>query len=197
YPYKQYSVIQGGDGGMEYGMCTLILGTGSFEGLLGVTAHELAHSWFQFVLAFNESKFYWMDEGFTNYIETLAVNEVTGNPDPNPLKSSYDNYYYLVRSGREQPLSTHADHHDYNQAYSISAYSKGSIFLSQLGYLIGQENLSKTLKRFYSEFKFKQPKPNDFKRVAEKVSGAQLEWYLNEWTQTTSFIDYAISDVTS
>jgi hypothetical protein len=26
YPYKQYSVIQGGDGGMEYAMCTLILG---------------------------------------------------------------------------------------------------------------------------------------------------------------------------
>jgi hypothetical protein len=24
YPYKQYSVIQGGDGGMEYPMCTLI-----------------------------------------------------------------------------------------------------------------------------------------------------------------------------
>ncbi len=46
YPYKQYSVIQGGDGGMEYAMCTLILGEGTFEGLLGVTGHEMAHSWF-------------------------------------------------------------------------------------------------------------------------------------------------------
>jgi hypothetical protein len=40
YPYKQYSVIQGGDGGMEYAMCTLILGQGTFEGLLGVTARN-------------------------------------------------------------------------------------------------------------------------------------------------------------
>ena len=63
YPYKQYTVIQGGDGGMEYAMCTLITGERKFGSLVGVTAHELAHSWFQFVLAFNEAKYGWMDEG--------------------------------------------------------------------------------------------------------------------------------------
>ena len=68
YPYKQYSVIQGGDGGMEYGMSTLITGNRSFGSLVGVTAHEMAHSWFQFVLATNETKHEWMDEGFTSYI---------------------------------------------------------------------------------------------------------------------------------
>ncbi|WP_395044585.1 M1 family metallopeptidase, partial [Flavobacterium sp.] len=57
YPYKQYSVIQGGDGGMEYAMCTLILGEGTFDGLQGVIAHEMAHSWFQHILASNESKY--------------------------------------------------------------------------------------------------------------------------------------------
>ena len=62
YPYKQYSVIQGGDGGMEYAMCTLILGEGSFSGLFGVTAHEMAHTWFQFLLATNELKHYWKAE---------------------------------------------------------------------------------------------------------------------------------------
>src|SRR5690606_41066796 len=60
YPYEQYSVIQGGDGGMEYAMCTMITGEREFDSLFGVTAHELAHSWFQFVLAFNESKHGWM-----------------------------------------------------------------------------------------------------------------------------------------
>ena len=33
YPYKQYSVIQGGDGGMEYGMCTLITGEKNLKAL--------------------------------------------------------------------------------------------------------------------------------------------------------------------
>jgi hypothetical protein len=36
YPYKQYSVIQGGDGGMEYAMCTLVVGEGKLDGLIGV-----------------------------------------------------------------------------------------------------------------------------------------------------------------
>src|SRR5699024_3412497 len=61
YPYEQYSVIQGCDGGMEYAMCTMITGERNLNSLVGVTAHELAHSWFQFVLASNESKHPWMD----------------------------------------------------------------------------------------------------------------------------------------
>ena len=56
YPYKQYSVIQGGDGGMEYAMCTLVLGEGKLNGFVGLIAHEMGHSWFQHVLASNESK---------------------------------------------------------------------------------------------------------------------------------------------
>jgi hypothetical protein len=35
YPYKQYSFIQGGDGGMEYAMSTLMLGNGTLEGIYG------------------------------------------------------------------------------------------------------------------------------------------------------------------
>ncbi len=62
YPYKQYAVVQGGDGGMEYAMCTLITGERNLNSLIGVTAHEMAHSWFQFLLATNELKHEWMDE---------------------------------------------------------------------------------------------------------------------------------------
>ena len=198
YPYKQYSVIQGGDGGMEYGMCTLITGNRAFGSLVGVTAHEMAHSWFQFVLATNETKHEWMDEGFTSYISNLAMNKVLPPKKPeNPFEDAYNNYIYLAKSGKEQPLSTHADRYDLNMAYGISAYSKGEVFLVQLGYLIGQENLNKTIKRFYNEYKFTHPTPNDIKRVAEKVSGANLDWYLLDWTLTTNTIDYAIKNVES
>ena len=61
---------------MEYAMCTLITGERKLGSLIGVTAHELAHTWFQFLLATNESKHEWMDEGFTSFISTLAENEV-------------------------------------------------------------------------------------------------------------------------
>jgi len=195
YPYKQYSFIQGGDGGMEYAMCTLILGEGKFEGLVGVATHELGHSWFQHILASNESKHSWMDEGFTSYIEDLAINELVVDKKKNPFESAYKAYYQLIQSGKEQSQTTQVDRYDENKSYSISAYSKGEIFLTQLEYLIGKENVSKTLKKYFQDFKFKHPTPNDIKRTAERVSGANLDWYLIDWTQTTNTIDYGIKEV--
>ena len=196
YPWKQYSIIQGGDGGMEYAMCTMITGERPYPSLLGVTAHEMAHAWFQHLLATNEAKHAWMDEGFTEYVTSLSENYVNDVSPEFPHKSSYDRYYLLASSGFEQAQTIHSDRYDYNFAYGASAYSKGSVFLSQLGYIIGKENLDKTLKRYYEEFKFKHPTPNDFKRVAEKVSDLELEWYLNEWTRTPHKIDYGI-DISS
>jgi hypothetical protein len=196
YPYKQYSFIQGGDGGMEYAMCTLILGNGTLKGILGTATHELGHSWFQHILASNESKHPWMDEGFTTYIEDSALNELEGDKKVvNPFQDNYNAYYSLVNSGKEQPQTTHGDRYDENKPYSISSYVKGSIFLSQLVYVIGQENLDATLKRYYNDFKFKHPTPNDIKRTAERVSGAELDWYLIDWAETTNTIDYGIKSV--
>ena len=195
YPYKQYSFIQGGDGGMEYAMCTLMLGNGTLEGILETATHELAHTWFQHLLATNESKHSWMDEGFATYIEYLALNEIAINKEENPFKDIYSTYYKLVASGKEQPQTTHSDRYDENRSYSISSYFKGSIFLSQLGYIIGKDKLEETIKRYFQDFKFKHPTPNDIKRTAERVSGANLDWYLTDWTQTTNTIDYRIKEV--
>ena len=195
YPYKQYSVIQGGDGGMEYAMCTLITGQRKWGSLFGVTAHELAHTWFQFLLATNESKHPWMDEGFTTYISNKAENEILGEGKENPHAGSYRGYNYVVKNNIEEPLTTHADRYHTNTAYGVASYSKGNIFLSQLEYIIGKENVAKTLKKYFEDFSFKHPTPNDIKRTAEKVSGLQLDWYLNEWTQTTHTIDYGIKSV--
>lgn len=195
YPYKQYSVIQGGDGGMEYAMCTLITGKRKWGSLFGVTAHELAHTWFQFLLATNESKHPWMDEGFTTYISNKAENEILNKGKENPHTGSYRYYNYVVSNNAEEPLSTHADRYHTNMAYGMGSYSKGNIFLTQLEYIIGKEDVAKTLKKYFNDFAFKHPTPNDIKRTAEKVSGMQLDWFLNEWTQTTHTIDYGVKSV--
>lgn len=192
YPYKQYSVIQGGDGGMEYAMCTLVTGKRSFRSLFGVIAHEMAHTWFQFLLATNESKHAWMDEGFTTYISNLSEDFILKKHAKNPHVSAYKNYDYIVKKGLEEPMETHSDHFNTNVAYSVASYSKGCLFLAQLEYIIGKENLTKTLKTYFKTFAFQHPNPNDFKRIAEKISGIHLEWYLNWWTKTTYTIDYAL-----
>ena len=192
YPYKQYSVVQGGDGGMEYAMLTLITGGRDYGPLFGVTAHELAHSWFQHVLATNETKHEWMDEGFTSFISSLATNEILKQNREFPLENSYRGYYSLAASGEEMPQSTNANRYKYNYAYERTAYSKGAVFLGQLSYLVGKEKLFEILRTYYEEWKFKHPLPNDFRRISERLSGLQLQWYLTDWTQTTNKIDYGI-----
>lgn len=195
YPYDQYSIIQGGDGGMEYGMCTLIAGEGTFNGLFGVTAHEMAHSWFQFVLATNELKYAWMDEGFTEYYGELAESYIFQKDFKIPTQKKYNTYRSLAKSGVEQPQTTHADRFNYNQSSSISAYYKGYVFLAQLAYVIGEKNQKKTIKRYFDEWAFKHPNSNDFIRIAEKISGLELDWYLNDWSRTTNTIDYGVKSI--
>ena len=195
YPYKQYSIIQGGDGGMEYGMCTLITGERPFKSLVGVTAHEIGHTWFQFLLASNESRHPWLDEGFAEYTCTFIENDLLGKETNDPLRSSYNRYISLALSGKEQPMSTHADRYMYNRSYSTSAYRKGALLLAQLKYIIGEKDFEATLKRYFKDWAFKHPTPNDFIRCAEKTSGMELEWFLTDWTQTVNTIDYAVKKV--
>jgi len=180
---------------MEYAMCTLITGKRKFGSLVGVTVHEFAHTWFQFLLATNEAKHEWMDEGFTEYVSDLCMNEIMDQGKYNPFEGAYRGYIYLANSGKEQPLTTHADRYEYNQAYGISAYSKGNVFMAQLGYVIGQDNLKKTIKKYFEDFAFKHPTPMDVIRTAEKVSGLELDWYLMDFAQTTNTIDYAVSTI--
>lgn len=211
YAYPQYSFIQGGDGGMEYPMATL-LATSS----IGTVFHEWMHSWYQMMLATNESEYPWMDEGFTEYAservtdfylknivrkewqhDTTVVRRLDSSMSILPLKfkDNYQTYYALVNSRLEEPLTTHADHYNTNFAYNCSSYSKGCVFLAQLGYIVGEQTLDKILLEYYNQWKFKHPNANDFMVVAQKVSGLQLDWYKEYWINTTKHIDYGIDSV--
>jgi len=194
YPYPVFNVIQGGDGGMEYPMSTLILGKGSYKGLVGVTVHEMFHSWYQGVLGSNESLYPWMDEGFTSYASSLTMQYLFQSKG-SPTKSFYDNYFQLVKSGKQEPMSTHSDHYNTNVAYSVAAYSMGAMVLSQLSYIIGEPTFSHALKNYFNTWKFNQPNPNDFKRIMEKESRLELGWFFNDWIMTTKHTDYAFISV--
>ncbi len=195
YPYESYAIIQGGDGGMEYPMCTLIMGEGSLSGLIGVMAHEAAHSWYQAVLASNEALYPWMDEGFTDFARQEVMAQLLGSPVITSHQPSYASYFALVSRGLQEPISQHADHYTTNLAYKVAAYSMGTIFLEQLKYIIGEENFYKGMRRYYNTWKFRHPEPNDFIRVMEKVSGLQLKWYMSYWINTTKKIDYSVKNV--
>jgi hypothetical protein len=212
YPYKQYSFIHGGDGGMEYPMATMLAGPS-----LGTAFHEWIHSWYQMMLGTNESLYAWMDEGFTEYATNLVEefyrkemvkqklsnnpaearksDSIAMNAKPRYHADNYNGYFALVRSGREEPMSIHADHFNTNYAYSNASYSKGAVFVEQLGYIVGAENRDLILMDYYRQWRFKSPNINDFIQVAEKRSGIKLDWYQNYWVNTTRTIDYSIDSL--
>jgi len=202
YPYPVYSFIQGGDGGMEYPMATMITGNRPIGSLVGVSVHEIMHSWFQNVLGFNESYLYWMDEGFTQYAAERVMNHlrslglIPGAPVPVLYEGFYKGYTTVVEQGIEEPMSTHADHFETSAAYNAAAYVKGALFLNQLEYIIGKPAFDKGMLDFFNTWKFKHPDANDFIRTMEKEAGLELYWYKDYWVYTTKTIDYAIDTVT-
>ncbi|MCW3119475.1 MAG: family metallopeptidase, partial [Chitinophagaceae bacterium] len=187
YPYKQYSFVHGGDGGMEYPMATLLIGPGA-------AVHEWMHSWYQGMLGTNESLYPWMDEGFTQYAEE-RITAFLNNSTDFAQADNYAGYYSLVRSTKEEPLTTHADHFNTNFAYSVASYSKGAVFLEQLGYIVGAQVRDKILLEYYRLWRFKHPNASDFIRVAEKVSDVKLDWYKEYFVNTTKTIDYAVDSL--
>ncbi len=202
YPYKEYAFIQGGDGGMEYPLATLITGNRPLSSLAGVSIHEQLHSWYQMILGTNESLYAWMDEGFTSYAETIVENQLAREglledrkPEENPFEGTYQAYRALVTSGKEEPLTTHADHFKTNMAYSYAAYVKGAVFLRQLEYVIGEQQVRQGLLKYFDTWKFKHPNDNDLIRVMEKQSGLELDWYKEDFVHTINTIDYAVDSV--
>jgi len=197
YAYPQYSFIQGGDGGMEYPMATLIKGPS-----LGTVFHEWMHSWYQMMLGTNENQYPWMDEGFTSWAEGEVyayyndqMNLKNSERLPSNHASAYFGYYRLVKFKLEEPLTTFSDHYNTNATYSVNAYSKGEIFLEQLGYIVGDKTRDKIMLEYYNQWKFKHPNASDFMKIAQDVSKIQLSWYKEYWINTIKKIDYSIDSL--
>ena len=147
------------------------------------------------MLATNESLYAWMDEGFTTYASSLVMAELFGNGGSNPFRGNYGGYFAIVKRGKEEALSTHADHFITNTAYGTAAYSKGCVFLAQLRYVIGDKTVAEGMLRYFNTWKFKHPNVNDFIRIMEKTSGLELDWYKEYFVNTTYTIDYGIKSL--
>ena len=190
YPYKQYSIIQGGDGGMEYPMATLVNGPS-----LGTTLHELMHSWYHGVIANNESVYPWMDEGFAEWAtdrvqyyfnDVIQRKKLADKPGSMRIIDSlakvlpkyhadvYNSYYSTWKTGLEEPLTTQADEYQTQNGILSRSLCKGAIFLSQLGYIAGDETLGKIMLEYYRIWKFKHPASMIFFALQKKLADLSL-----------------------
>lgn len=196
YEYPQFTVAQGGDGGMEYPMFTLIAGDRPPASLFSVTAHEFAHMWFYGMVASNESLFSWIDEGFTNYVTHEARHHIFhGRPGPADHSAAIQAVVDTQLAGIYERPNKAADWYDTNTGFGVASYHAGQAFIALLGYVIGDEVRDRFLHRFATEWRWRHPYPADIQQTAQKVSGMQLHWLFEQFLTGAELYDYAVADL--
>lgn len=200
--------------GMEYPMLTLDGGFDPFYRTLLI--HEMTHNWFFGMLGSNETYRAFLDEGFTQFYTADTYQQIDGPFSFNylpqnkyekisfePLKemdaSVYNPYYSnVVIQQTDMPLNTHSD--DFNGAirhgggYGL-VYFKTAVMLKNLEYVLGRKLFDEAMQYYFHKWKFAHPYPEDFKNAIIEYTKIDLNWFFDQWLETTKTIDYKISKV--
>lgn len=213
YHYPKMICADANDG-MEYPMITL---NGGFDpGYRTLFIHEMTHNWFFGMIGSNETYRAFMDEGFTQFYTADSYQFIDGPLSKNiPPKSKYANkftlpvriideqiyngyYNSVVTRGEESALNTHSD--DFNGGirhgggYS-SVYFKTATMLKNLEYVLGRAFFDKAMQHYFNQWKFCHPYPEDFRNSIIQFTGIDLNWFFDQWLETSKIIDYKIGRI--
>ncbi len=210
YPYSQLSVVDSyiRAGGIEYPNLVMINDI-IFDPMdLSTTIiHEIAHQWFYGLLANNQTRYGWMDEGFATFFENLGMQQIFGDTlisvpqkgnfftnlfgyEINPRRQDLLTYLDYIRNGHQEPINLNFDWFQ-NDPY-IPYYQKMSLVISQLQLVVGDEVFWNGIKEYFRRWRFRHPSPESLYRAFEDVSGQNLTWFFDEWLNTTWECDYAV-----
>ncbi|MEX1187388.1 MAG: M1 family metallopeptidase [Gemmatimonadaceae bacterium] len=153
-------------GGMENPMLTFATPTilAGDRSLVSLVAHELAHSWSGNLVTNATWDDFWINEGFTSYIEARIMEELRGRPYADMLRvlgrqdlenamadlDSADTRLHLDLAGR-----------DPDEGFSDVAYEKGSTFLQTIESVVGRQRLDQWLRGYFDRNAF-QPMTSEW-----------------------------------
>ncbi|HXO84325.1 MAG TPA: M1 family metallopeptidase [Gemmatimonadales bacterium] len=152
--------------------------------------HELGHNYTMGILANNEWREGWIDEGFTEFQTAWFQEANTGQrdyPEEDLLLWDLDRW--------SQPVSMISERYRDFLTYNTMIYSKGHLFLEQLRYVVGDEAMLKILRTYYARWRLKHVDETAFRDVAEEVSHMDLKWLFAQWLHGTPLIDYKLQKV--
>lgn len=169
YPYATVSVVQGPEsfgGGMEYPTITVISPTASAKELDITIAHEVGHNWFYGILASNERRHPWMDEG----MNTLYTNKYTEEKYGPQDKSETLFFLTKAKHRTDQPIETPSE--EFSPAnYAVVAYTKTGDWMQLVEETLGKERFRQMMQDYFTKWKFRHPYPEDFKSLARTYLG--------------------------
>ena len=212
YAYPKMVAADAADG-MEYPMLTL--DGGSEPGYRGLLVHEIGHNWFYGMVGSNETYRAAMDEGFTQFLTAWGLNKIDGKyikeglPKSNykrkfyePKESRdarvYNSYLATAMQGRELPLNTHSN--DFNNALHHEGgygmvYYKTATMLYNLQYVLGDSLFLATMQHYFDQWKMAHPYFEDFRNSVIQFTKVDLNWFFDEWFETTKKIDYSVNSI--
>lgn len=213
YPYKNCTAVQGAlkaGGGMEYPMITVISADSDKQTLENVIMHEVGHNWFYGVLGFNERDFPYLDEGINSFYEMLYLENKYPNKKAHenlgmtkemidffelgikPLHFA-DFLTYVISEGVGIDASIDSETNELDMiAYYTVVYKKAAAAFYYLMSYIGVEEFDEIMKKFYQEWKYKHPQPEDIRCFFEEKTEEDLSWFFDELLGTTKKVDYKI-----
>ncbi len=191
YPYPSLTVFNG-SGGMEFPMMINDGSTSTLAGTVGVTSHEIAHTYFPFYMGTNERKYAFMDEGIAVMLPyDFQERMVEGNDQ---RKRQIYRYQYMAGTERDMPLIVPSVNL-IGAAYRMSAYSRSSAAYENLRNMLGDELFLKGLHTFMERWNGKHPIPYDFFYSFNDGTGKDLNWYWKSWFFDFGYPDLSITKV--
>jgi hypothetical protein len=172
YPYNSLSVIQGPasfGGGMEYPTITVIAPTSGRRELDLTIAHEIGHNWFYGILASNERKHPWMDEGLNSFYDQKFAERY--GPSTQEQRLLFET---MATEKTDQPIATPSEEFS-EMNYYLTAYYKTAEWMRYLESILGPDQFRRSMQEYYNRWKFAHPSPEDFKASLESASGRNLD----------------------
>jgi hypothetical protein len=201
YPWPQMTSIEGvlTGGGMEYPMMTAMQPWADTLSLAGDLMHETGHMWFPMQVGSSETRYPWMDEGFTQFDAAQAMRVLYGEPRSGGRLNDSEQgqrtrYLRLVRTGDDAPLMTLGDNMP-RDAYTLY-YDKTSQVLATLRSILGDSTFHRAFREYGHRWVGKHPYPYDFFNTMADVSGRDLSWFWSTWLYEAWPLDQAIESVT-
>jgi hypothetical protein len=198
YPWPHMTAVEGGGiigGGMEFPMTTLI-GDYNQRGdtaLYNVTVHELSHMWVPMIVANDERRYTWIDEGFTTFHENQGKKEFFPGLDWD--LPDQESYVAIAAEELEGPMMRRSAYHYSGDAFNIASYEKPATVLAALKGVLGDEVFERARRTFLDRWKWKHPTPWDLWNTFEDVSGRDLDWFWHSWYFETWKLDQSIAEV--
>ena len=175
-----------------------LLAVGLDRSLELVVMHEAGHQWWQSMVAFNEAEEPWLDEGFTDYSTVRLAGSVLGEDnsafDAGNLEMSYLDLRRIdYLANPDVPMYGHAWDFGGLTDYSVAAYSKPALSLSTLERVLGKPVMLKILSTFFQRYRFAHPTTDDFRSVAEEMSGQNLSWFFDGLVYGKGVLNYTVT----